>query len=304
MPECRNNHNALWYLPAPQTCIEHGETKRCWYTYTPKSARRKKNESVPLVVDLHGYKGCASWNNVYTGWKDLSEEHGFLTVWPQGTVESGALFSHTCWDAGEGCCCHRFRHNEVDDVGFLTKMITDVIASSTVEIDRSRIYLAGHSNGCMMAQRMAAETKGLIAAVACHAGVVVMDDTLVNNSSSLAFASPNFQPVPIMIIFGDTDDAVPYDGGGPDNFRGALDNLDLWSDANGCQVAEIEDKGLYARHMHYACTNDANVEMIQVYGVGHFPYKDAKNFFQEGTSVDTTAIAWEFVSQYTMQRDF
>ena len=56
--------------------------------------------------------------------------------------------------------------------------------------------------------------------------------------------------------------------------------------------------------MHYACTNDANVEMIQVYGVRHFPYKDAKNFFQEGTSVDTTAIAWEFVKQYTTQLDF
>lgn len=301
MPRCQNKNNALWYLPAPQTCIDHDGSERCWYTYTPKSARRKKNDAVPLVIDLHGYKGCSTWSNIYTGWKDLSQEHGFVTVWPQGTVESGTLFSHTCWDAGEGCCCHRFRHNEVDDVGFLTNMISEIVSSSPVAIDTSRIYLAGHSNGCMMAQRMAVESQGLIAAVACHAGVLVMEDISVNNSSSFALSSSNFQPIPVMVIFGDADDAVPYQGGGPDSFRGALENIEIWSDVNGCQISEVIEEDLYARHVHDACDNDVTVEMIQVYGVGHFPYKDAKKFFQEGTSVDTTAMAWKFLSQYTTQ---
>lgn len=265
------------------------EEERCWYTYTPD---KRANDLVPLVIDLHGYKGCAQWSPLYTGWKGLAEEHGFVVAWPQGHIENNVLFSHTCWDAGPDCCCHRWKHEVRDDVAFLTNMIAEIIEANP-NVDPSRVYLAGHSNGCMMAQRVAAETSDLIAAVACHSGPLVGDYPEYSANSDNA--------TPIMTIWGDADDVVPMEGGGVDGLRGASESMEAWSAMKGCPEREatsvVVDKSNLFETLDW---DGCNQRMVKVYGVGHFPYKDAGMLLQEGTSVDTTAMAWGFVQQFSL----
>lgn len=55
----------------------------------------------------------------------------------------------------------------VDDVGFLREVLYRVQATNAV--DSSRIYWAGHSNGCAMAQSMADVASDIVTAVGCAA---------------------------------------------------------------------------------------------------------------------------------------
>ena len=51
-------------------------------------------------------------------------------------------------------CCDPTITLGTDDVGFLRKMVEDVTAE--YDIDNSRVYWTGISNGCSMSQTMAA----------------------------------------------------------------------------------------------------------------------------------------------------
>lgn len=52
----------------------------------------------------------------------------------------------------------------------------------------------------------------------------------------------------------------------------------------------------YKRRDFFDCANGANVSLITLPGVGHFPYN---NIGVGQTDVDTTRIVWEFVSQFS-----
>jgi polyhydroxybutyrate depolymerase len=59
---------------------------------------------------------------------------------------------------------------KVDDVDFARRVIESV--AELARIDRARIYATGHSNGAMMAYRLAAEAADEIAAIAAVAGAM------------------------------------------------------------------------------------------------------------------------------------
>jgi len=121
----------------------------------------------------------------YSGWIEQADENGFTLLAPQGTDQS--------WNAGD--CCGGAEDNDVDDVDFLEKIVRDTTG------DKTRVYVGGHSNGCAMAQRFAAEKSDLVAAVACHAFYLLME------------APENYSGVSILTILGEDDEDVLYDGG-------------------------------------------------------------------------------------------
>jgi polyhydroxybutyrate depolymerase len=252
---------------------------RCWFSFVPSSTTTS-SASVPLVVDMHGYTGCAEHNPYYTGWKEKAEENGFVVVWPQGTQNlPGASDASASWNAGEWCC--GASAGKIDDVGFLRKVVDN--SASVFNIDRLRVYMAGHSNGCAMAQRMAVQASDIVAAVACHAMYLV------------AAPSGDFAPVAIMEIHGTSDSVVPYDA----NWGGALDNFEGWSELNQCQGSPIETTNDgYTLHAHRKCAEGSEVELITLPGVGHSPYQGSG-----GVAVDTTQLAWDFVQRFSKDTD-
>ena len=178
---------------AAQSCIEHDGMTRCWYTYIPESVKEAAgdDESVALVMDLHGYNLCAAESAQYSCWNRTAAEVGFIVVWPQGNANAD-YSNDPSWDFGP--CCASLGESppvsddtdtpslpppaDLDDADFLRQVAANVVASSAMEgvtVDTNRLYVAGHSNGCMMAQAMAALQSDLVAAVCCHASSLLVE---------------------------------------------------------------------------------------------------------------------------------
>ncbi len=101
------------------------------------------------------------------------------------------------WNAG-GCCGEALARG-VDDVGFIAAVIDDV--AKRTAIDPRRIYVTGFSNGGMLTHRVAARAGQRIAAAAVVSGAL---------SAMKQHPAP---PVPMLIMHGEQDPVVGFDGG-------------------------------------------------------------------------------------------
>lgn len=309
----------------PQTCIDTGCGKRCYYTYIPECA---SNDS-PLVYDIHGFSVCPVTNTYYTGWKEKADEECFVVVWPKGNVKAGKT-STPCWaipgglsglgDAPEtvtsGCCCLNespilgipqvVEPDDTQDLKFLRSIASYVVrdvplqTDGSVTIDTKRIYMAGHSNGCMASLGMAMAHSDFVAAVCCHSGLL------------LTPPSDNYTPTPIWFVHGTDDEVLPYDGNsfevfGNEVFFPSLQRgFDFLRDLNGCGSG-VENKtidggdGFILKTMD-DCNEGANVEMLTLWDVGHVPYSQTPSAIIDDVNFDTqyntTSAAWEFCSNY------
>lgn len=162
----------------------------------------------PLVMMLHGAGG--STRNVIegTGWADVGEREGFVSVFPNGTPsyegrKESFLRNPQSWNSGvRSSFAGRPRSaiaKKVNDVGFLAALIDTLILRTS--IDRRRVYVAGHSNGAAMAYRFGFERSDLVAAVGAVAGHFMGTD------GGLA------SPVSLIQIVGDRDPHSPLGGG-------------------------------------------------------------------------------------------
>lgn len=148
-------------------------------------------KGAPLIVMLHGGGGNPDRTERVTGLTRAALRQGYAVAYPAGTGRR--LLS---WNAGY--CCAGAARSGVDDVGFIAEVIAD--AQGRFDLGGS-VYVAGMSNGSMMAQTFAARNPGLVRAVAGVAGT--MDSRNVRVKA----------PVPALIIHGTADTMVPYAGG-------------------------------------------------------------------------------------------
>mmetsp|Transcript_18857 Transcript_18857/g.46809 ORF Transcript_18857/g.46809 Transcript_18857/m.46809 type:complete len:410 (+) Transcript_18857:1247-2476(+) len=320
----------------PQTCItvplgddDDEGRERCFYTYVPKSCNETKK--APLVVDVHGMGSCPLWSAGYTGWMQKAEEECFVVMWPNGNEHPlmprcfntpGFLTSDDMeTESGDNndvtampCCC-------LDDTTFnppekaidplFLKMAIDTViderSEEVVSIDTNRIYMAGHSNGCMMSLAMAALYSDTIAAVCCHAGAV------------LTPFDEDYTPVPIWMVHGMEDRVIKYEGESQDTVFGKFgvwsmdQTIDYLAKENGCDteatesdLTDDEDNVIGKVVQKTGCK--ADVELVALFESGHFPY-EIPTLFQGmlagsgevATTIDTTAMAWDFCSAYSKE---
>jgi len=192
-----------------------------------------------------------------------------------------------------------------------------------ISIDRSRVYMAGHSNGCMASLTMAAMHSDVVAAVCCHAGTLLTP-----------FPS-NYSPVPIWMAHGMKDTTVAFNGStlvdfapfGSIGFWSTEDVVNYIANKNECEDEDEDELVLLAEDnttttattvgttfKRTNCTNNADVELVALLESGHLPYymsPDDNKYVSllgpgaqgiiadETTVVDTTALAWEFCSSYS-----
>jgi len=90
------------------------------------------------------------------GFNALSDKEGFIVVYPDG------IEGH--WNDGRGLEFYRTMRENIDDVGSISVLIEYL--AQTLNIDRSRVYATGISNGGLMSQRLAHELSHEIAAIA------------------------------------------------------------------------------------------------------------------------------------------
>ncbi len=173
-------------LPAPVRTVVRfavGGLLRTYVVVTP----RHQMQPLPLVLALPGVRQTAALAEQLQGWDRYAAAD--LAVVVYGSSYGGG------WDAGTCCVVDR---PAVDDVAYLDGVLNRVLASHGV--DRTRVLLAGFSNGGMMAYRYACERSSRIA------GLAVVAATLAYGACRPTSA------VGVLAVNGGRDETVPLAG--------------------------------------------------------------------------------------------
>ncbi len=156
--------------------------------------------ALPLLLLLHGGFGSGQQAANTAAMSAKADAEGFLSVYPDGT---GVVRT---WNGYH--CCGPALASGVDDAGFLRLLIE--LFAEALKVERARIYVAGHSNGAIMAYRMAIEHGDAIAAIAVVAGAVTGQ---ASPDAPFIVPPPPVAPVSVKIIQGWRDENVPFWGG-------------------------------------------------------------------------------------------
>src|SRR5205085_2912776 len=112
---------------------------------------------------LHGGGNSVDDTVKTTGFDRAAADGDYMVAYPAGTRGE--------WNAGT--CCGSAPSRKVDDVTFLTQVLDRL--EQDYPVDRARVFVAGVSNGAMMAYRLACERADRVAGVGSVAGAVVVD---------------------------------------------------------------------------------------------------------------------------------
>ena len=173
--------------------LELGGRTRTWIAYMPAKAATRP----ALVIALHGSMGTGEQARATYGYDFdlLADQQGFIAVYPQGYE------GH--WNDCKVKGPYSAKRENIDDVGFLHALV-DRLASDH-DVDRSRIYVTGISNGGSMTLCLALQTPDFARA---YAAVVASVPTPENMA-----VTPKNQPVSVLIMNGTDDPFNPWGGG-------------------------------------------------------------------------------------------
>ena len=249
----------------------------------------------PVVFVLHGGGGHPENAQNMSQFDVIAASEKFIVVYPGGTggMPGGRLLT---WNAGH--CCAYGLENKVDDVGFIRKVMDDLVASGRA--DPKRIYVTGMSNGAMMSHVLARELPDRIAAIAPIVGATFGDEPAPKG------------PVAAIIFVGQDDQTVPAAGGplGGATKRGGrsaedrniapdIDQASYWAKANGC-AAPVESRDAQGKAVELRwekCTSGKPVHFYRVANNGHaWPGGKAgrAEADQPTPDVNASAMMWRF----------
>ena len=247
----------------------------------------------PLLIALHGRLGTGKKMIKQTCFNRIADREGFIVVYPEGFKRG--------WADGRGIS-HADKRS-VDDVAFIDRLVK--VLQGELPIDSSRIYIAGHSNGGFMAQRLAIEHPHLFAAVAVVAASV---------SEWLASRFTPGETMPILFINGTADPVTPYLGGqqpGGARILSVEDALRMWAHFNGCKEApavreihELKNGPLVKVSTYGSCKKHSQVKLYAIQGGGHVWPGEPEDISRSGAAkigrgIDASEEIWKFFRNIT-----
>ena len=251
---------------------------------------------VPLVIALHGGGGNARSMEEKTGFSNLSDEKGFVIVYPEGT----GRFKHRFLTWNAGYCCGYALENNIDDVGFIKELIKTL--EEKFNIDSNRIYVTGHSNGAMLTYRVGAELSDIVAAIAPVAGSI--GGYATNDSELWVIPEPEY-PVSVIAIHGRYDSHVPYNGGHGENTSGSRidlsvnESISFWVKYNGCNpIPEVEKNGNITIARYTNGRNNTEVILYTVENGEHWWPGSDRDPYKE---LSASEIIWDFFETHPKQ---
>jgi polyhydroxybutyrate depolymerase len=205
--------------------------------------------ATPLVLAFHSRTTNATVilaNSQILSW---AESMNFIVTGLNGAVYEGA----SSWNAGN--CCTNATTYEENDLLFASTVIDFV--SSKYSVDKSRIWAMGHSNGGMMAYRLACDLSEKITAIAVVVGSLV--DTSCNPEKQVS----------LLHIHGDLDPLVPIQGGGkldtPNIYYSVLD----YAKANSCNGSSSTNFTSEVQQFIWSCPNSSQVQLVNYLANSH-----------------------------------
>ncbi len=169
--------------------LTHEGAKRDFVIYVPTSYSADK--AMPLVLAFHGMFGSANQMMNTSGFNAVAEQEGFLVAYPNANELQG-------WAAGKD-------HN----VGYVDAVLLAI--EKEYNVDSSRIYAAGMSQGGIMCYILAVSRDNKFAAIASVGGIRVGIDS--KNLFPLSVKNIPVRQVPLLHMHGTADMICPYKGG-------------------------------------------------------------------------------------------
>ena len=245
---------------------------REYLLYIPESYN--ESVSMPVMLNFHGFGGTAERHLRNADMRSLSESKGFILIYPQGTL----LGNYPHWNpspVGEG------NKSSTDDLGFIDKLLTTL--PEKINIDSSRIYACGYSNGGFLSYSLACNLTNQIAAIGSVAGTM-LTDTYENCNA--------YVPKPMINIHGAKDPIVPYQGS---TGLVSIDNvLDFWSELNFAKKLETD---FFEGVENYIYKDSLGTPLVSHFKIINGSHTwDYNSLLSNNTS--TNELIWEFVSKF------
>lgn len=263
--------------------------------YVPKRLKRRKRS---IVFCLHAEEESPESMVRITrrGFNDMADQQGFIVGYPEALNEY--------WNDGREDSISLSHYDEVDDVGFIDKLITYSIDS--FRVDPEQIFVAGLSNGGLMTYKLACELSPRIKGIAAVSATLALDQIVTCSADTT---------VSVMMINGTRDPVMPYAGGEmvlDDISQGSVLSTDAtvsyWLEDNKCKDkfskrdvpnSNTFDETRSERFIYNNCENDAKVVLILVTNGGHtWPggrqYEGQRNIGKTSRDFDAAAEIWKF----------
>lgn len=277
--------------------LEFGGRTRTYLLHLPPAIATRN--PLPLVILLHGGGGNGPGAARMSNMSAKADREGFAVVYPNGTgILPNILLT---WNAGN--CCAYALNNNVDDVGFLRALVERL--TTTLPIDRKRVFITGMSNGGMMSYRAACELAETIAAMAPVAG-----------AQNLETCRPS-EAVSLVVFHGTEDQYVLYEGGQTRSAIGGgrVDRpvsyaVSFWARHNACTgTPERLERGNVLRETHRGCRDGTQVALYAIKGAGHaWPGGTPGLSFggrvgdEPTNDISATDVIWEFFASHPKRR--
>ncbi len=240
--------------------LDHDGLTRSYLLFVPDSY--DSSHPAPLLIAMHGGGGAADGMTKMAGdLNDYAAKNGVIVAYPNGT--GPMQYRLLTWNAG--ACCGPALDNNVDDVGFIRDLIGAL--RGAYNIDASRIYATGMSNGAMMAYRLGCELSDVLAGIAPVAGALDID------------CHPK-QPLSVIAFHGTADKHVLYNGGvAPNQADRKHPNrkdesvsyaMNFWTGRDNCTDGPLhKTMGNVTGERYNHCANGTEVVYFTVKDGGH-----------------------------------
>jgi polyhydroxybutyrate depolymerase len=255
------------------------------------------NVPMPVVFCFHGLgQDAVMFCVLGADMPKKSDAAGFILVMPNGYANS--------WNGGT--CCGDAATQKLDEVGFVRAIFAEI--SEHLNIDLTRVYATGLSNGGYMSFRVACEASDLFVAVAPGAGAIGSTDIGGGTNTDSDITACTASGISVLAIHGTEDGLVSFDLHKP--------SLDRVAMANGCatttraadQPASVGDVSCTS---YEGCPAGVDVTGCTVTGGGHVWFGSPNC----GTGVDAacaivgansenivnTDVIWEFFSKHVRE---
>jgi polyhydroxybutyrate depolymerase len=265
--------------------LELGGYTRTFHLYRPPALL----VPAPLVVMLHGGFGNGLQAERSYGWDAVADAGQFVVAYPDGFRRA--------WNTGGGCCGQPAARG-IDDVGFVTEVVKTI--GRRIQIDPTRIYATGISNGGMMTYALACNT-AIFAAIGPVAATHLGD-----------CRSP--RPLSIVHVHGTADTRIPYAGGqgnGPARIDGPAVRtvIERWRQIDGCGPEAVTQHGAVTTSVATS-PQGFGVDLVTIFGAGHqWPGSVGRPVLQKMLGLDPPSRAfratehiWHFFAHHPAPR--
>ena len=282
----------------PQS-LDHGGLERTYRLFVPSTY--DETRAVPLVMALHGGGGTGEkMIELTVDLNGLADESGFIVVYPDGIEKH--------WNDGRDIQTWRASAEDIDDVGFIAALIEDLSESYTIDPDR--IYALGISNGGMMSYRLACELPETFAAIAA---------VTASMSEELAASCDPSQSTSVLVMNGDKDPLVPWEGGtirfGRREFGEVVSTADaiaFWAAKNDCSPAptitwevdaDPQDGTRVRTEVYGQCRDRTGVALYAIEGGGHtwpggLQYLPERVIGKTSMDINANETIWRFFEEH------